>query len=174
MRQTSTAESRLAARRNSVLRLVVGVLCLLALGACRSAERTATSSNAPAVKIAISADGIYEVPTSELRAAGFDLAKADTRALSLTTGGKAVPFEVIGDGSQRVLRFYGQALESEAHTAQNIYWFSKQPGGAAQAAGSITVRSAAPPVGMNPGTFVSATVARRRATPMGSQSRSRR
>ncbi len=158
MRQTSTAESRLAARRSPVLWPVVGVVCLLALGACRSAEKPAASSNAPAVKIAVSADGIYEVPASDLLAAGFDLAKADTRALSLTTGGKAVPFEVIGDGSQRVLRFYGQALESEAHTAQNIYWFSKQPGGAAQAAGSITVRSAAPPVGMNPGTFVSATV----------------
>ena len=158
MLQASTAESRLAARRSAALRLVVGVLCLLALGACRSAEKPPASSNAPAVKIAVSADGIYEVPASDLRAAGFDLAKADARALSLTTGGKAVPFEVIGDGSQRVLRFYGQALGPEAHTAQNIYWLSKQPNGAGQAAGPITVRSAAPPSGMNAGTVVSATV----------------
>ena len=92
MLQASTAESGLAASRSAALRLVVGVLCLLALGACRSAEKPAASSNAPAVKIAVSADGIYEVPASDLRTAGFDLAKADARALSLTAGGKAVPF----------------------------------------------------------------------------------
>jgi len=141
-----------------MLWLVVGVVRTLALGSCRSAAKPAASNDAPAVKIAVPADGIYEVPAGDLRAAGFDLAKADTRALSLTTGGKAVPFEVIGDGSQRVLRFYGQALEPEAHTAQNSYWLSKQPGGAGQAAGAITVRSAAPPSGMSPAAIVSATV----------------
>ena len=116
------------------------------------------AGDAPVVKIAVPADGIYEVPASDLRAAGFDLAKADTRALSLTSGGKAISFEVIGDGNQRVLRFYGQALEPEARTAQNIYWLSKQPDGAGQAASAIVARSAAPSSGMNPATVVSATV----------------
>ncbi|MCU0500806.1 MAG: C25 family cysteine peptidase, partial [Anaerolineae bacterium] len=158
MLQASIVESRLAARRSAALLFVAGVLCLLALGACRSAAGTPTSSNAPAVKIAVSADGIYEAPASDLRAAGFDLAKADARTLSLTTGGRAIPFEVLGEGDQRVLRFYGQALGPKAQTAQNIYWLSKQPSGAGQAAGPITIRSAAPPSGMKPSTVVSATV----------------
>jgi len=158
MHQTLIAESPPPGKPSRVLWLVVGVVCILALGGCRSTAKPAPSSDAPAVKIAVLADGIYEVPASDLRAAGFDLAKADTRALSLTSGGKAVPFEVIGDGSQRVLRFYGQALGPEAHTAQNIYWLSKQPGGTGPATGAITVRSAAPPSGMSPAVVVSATV----------------
>ena len=157
MLQPSSAEPQHAARPSSVLWLVVG-MCILALGGCRSTAKPAVGSDTPAVKIAVATDGIYEAPAGDLRAAGFDLAKADTRALSLTTGGKAVPFEVIGEGTQRALRFYGQALGPEAHTAQNIYWLSKQPGGAGQAAGGIASRAAAPPSGMSPAAIVSATV----------------
>jgi hypothetical protein len=100
-----------------MLRLVVGVVFILAVGGRRSAAKLAASIDAPAVRVAVPADGIHETPVGGLRVAGVDLAKADARGLSRPTGG-AAPFEGISDGKQRVLRFYGQALGQEARTTR--------------------------------------------------------
>ncbi len=111
-----------------------------------------------AVRIVVEADGIYEVTASALRSAGFDPATTDPSTASLSAGGQPVAFQVIGEGSSRSLRFYGQALKPDAHTAQNVYWLEKPSGGATQAGPAIQSRSARLVPEIAPTTVVSVTV----------------
>ncbi len=118
------------ARTRSLLALFLSLT--LVLGGCVRAPRAPRATQAPtttttSVKLAVEADGIYEVSAAALRSAGFDLAAATPQALTLSTGGEAVPFQLIGEGQSRALRFYGQARDLSAHTARNIYWLSAVP-----------------------------------------------
>lgn len=80
-----------------------------------------------AVKIVVDADGLYEVTTTALAAAGFDLAAAEAGELSLSAGGAAIPFELAGEGRGRVLRFEGLRLAPDAYTPHNVYWLRRGP-----------------------------------------------
>ena len=101
-------------------------------------------------------DGIYAVSMAELRSAGFDLAAARPEALSLSRGGQPVAFELVGQGQNRSLRFYGQAPGQDAHSDRSVYWLA-QAGADVPAPAAIVARPAAP-AGVAPTTVVSATV----------------
>ena len=152
--------------------LVLSALILLALAllvaACRgkapdpaaTQAQSALSGPAAAVKLMVEADGIYTVPAAALRSAGFDLTTVSPEALALTHAGRPVAFQVVGQGKNRALRFYGQAPAPTAYTGQSVYWLAPTSAGAAGPA-AIAVRSAAPAgaaAGVTPTTVVSATV----------------
>lgn len=143
---SSPPHHRLIARAGGVL-----ALCLLALAAaaCRPA-----ASGATAIKLVIDADGIYQVPAGALQAAGFDLGIARPEDLQLTSGGEPVGFTLVGQGRNRAVRFYGQALGPQAYTAQNVYWLSRAAAGAA--AVTLAARPA-PPAGIAVSAVLTAT-----------------
>ena len=134
---------------------VLSALALLALAllaaACRGKAldpaamqaQPAPSGPVAAVKLLIEADGVYTVPAAALRTAGFDLAKVPSETLSLTRDGRPVAFQVVGQGKNRALRFYGQAPAPTAYTGQSVYWLAPAAAGAAGPA-AIAGRSAAP------------------------------
>ena len=134
---------------------VLSVLVLLALallaGGCRAKvsdpaamqAQPAASGPVAAVKLLTEADGVYTVPAAALRTAGFDLAKVSSETLSLTHAGRPVAFQVVGQGKNRALRFYGQAPASTAYAGQSVYWLAPASAGAAGPA-EIAGRAAAP------------------------------
>ncbi len=105
---------------------------------------------APAVELAVEADGIYEVPEALLTAAGFDLA-ASPEDLLLTNDGKPVGLTLTGQGKDRMVRFYGQGPGRDAYGSQNIYWLSREAPGEAMPVQpvSIAARSAGGSTGMS-------------------------
>ena len=135
--------------------LVLKALTLFALAllvaACRGKAsdpaatqgQPALSGPAAAVKLMVEADGIYTVPAAALRSAGFDLTTVSPETLALTRAGQPVAFQVVGQGKNRALRFYGQAPAPTAYTGQSVYWLAPTSAGAAGLA-AIAVRSAAP------------------------------
>ena len=125
---------RLSARAG---RMVALFLLVLAVAACQPAAGGTT-----AVKLVIDADGVYQVPAGALQAAGFDLATARPEALQLSSGGEPVGFTLVGQGKNRAVRFYGQALGPQAHTAQNVYWLSREA--APETSVILAARPAAP------------------------------
>jgi hypothetical protein len=151
--------------------LVLTALSLLALAllltACRgkasdpaaTQAQSALAGPAAAVKLMVEADGIYTVPAAALRSAGFDLTTGSPEALALTRAGRPVAFQVVGQGKNRALRFYGQAPAPTAYTGQSVYWLAPTSAGAAGPA-AIALRSAAPAgaAAVTPTTVVSATV----------------
>jgi hypothetical protein len=143
--------------------LFVGIVVALAVVRDRSAATPPAVEQAAAVKLVVAADGIYEVPASLLREAGFDLAGADPHALTLSAGGKSVPYQLTGQGKQRALRFYGRTLDARpldaaSYTAHNIYWLALRPDTVSQPNSTITTRSATPASGSPPASTVTATV----------------
>lgn len=117
----------------------------LVLTACHSTSAGRTpAAPAPAVKLAVEADGIYEAPEALLTAAGLDLA-APGQELLLTNDGRPVGFTLVGQGRDRALRFYGQASGRDAYSRQNIYWVSRVTPGEALPARPATI--AARPAG---------------------------
>ena len=107
----------------------------------------------------VEADGIYTVPAAVLRSAGFDLTAVSPEALALTHAGRPVAFQVVGQGKNRALRFYGQAPAPTAYTGQSVYWLAPTSAGAAGPA-AMAARTAAPAgaAAVTPTTVVSATV----------------
>jgi len=69
-----------------------------------------------AVRIAVSADGLYRVTRSELAATGLD-ATADAQTFRLYSDGAEVPIAIEGSD----LLFYGRALDTPS-TATRTYW----------------------------------------------------
>lgn len=114
------------------------LILLLILAACTPAP----TPEAETVKLAVEADGIYTVSADALARVGFDLAGASEDQLSLTSGGEPVAFRLVGEGRNRSLLFYGQALGPNAYTARNIYWLRRAAGD--QASTPIPNRNAAP------------------------------
>ena len=151
---------------------MLSVLILLALpllvAGCRgkaldpAAAQTQPAPSGPvtAVKLMTEADGVYTVPAAALRAAGFDLATVSPETFSLTRDGRPVAFQVVGQGKNRALRFYGQAPAPTAYTGRSVYWLAPAGTGAAGPA-AIAGRTAAPAgaaADVTPTTIVSATV----------------
>lgn len=131
--------------------LILGLL-LVALAACNPAPQ----AQANMVKLAVEADGIYSVSAAALARVGFDLADVRAEDLSLTTGGAPVALQLVGQGRERALRFYGQALGPEAYTGRNIYWLSHQT--TEGSAALISERAAAPATDVVPATVVTDTL----------------
>ena len=108
----------------------------------------------------VGADGIYTVPAAALRSAGFDLTTVSPETLALNRSGQPVAFQLVGQGKNRALRFYGQAPAPAAYTSQSVYWLAPTSAGTPGPA-TIAVRSATPAdaaVGVMPTTVVPATV----------------
>ena len=121
---------------------LLALLLAIAAAAAGCSHPSAASST---VKLVVEADGIYEVAATALARAGFDLATARADELALTSGGAPVAFQLIGQGRNRALRFYGQALPSEAYTGRNVYWLSRPTATAAAAAATLIAERSAPP-----------------------------
>lgn len=98
------------------------LLPLLAAACTRGAPAPAS-----VVKIAVEADGIYQVTSDELKAVGFDPSDVRPDGLRLTAGGMPIGFQWVQDGAKQLLRFYGQALGPQAYTTRNVYWLSLAP-----------------------------------------------
>ena len=138
-----TDRSKRMQRRRKGAILVLSAFTLFALAlllaACRgkvpdpaaTQAQSALSGPAAAVKLMIEADGIYNVPAAALRSAGFDLTTVSPEALALTHAGRPVAFQVVGQGKNRALRFYGQAPAPTAYTGQSVYWLAPISAGAA-------------------------------------------
>jgi hypothetical protein len=156
--RVSTNPSSRIQRRHKGTVPVVSALILFALallaGACQA--RSTPSGPVAAVKLMTEAAGVYTVPVDALRTAGFDLATVSPEALSLTRAGQPVAFELVGEGKNRALRFYGQAQAQTAYSGQSPYWLARTTAGAAEPA-AIAVRTAVP-VGVAATKVVSATV----------------
>ncbi|MEA2336164.1 MAG: hypothetical protein QOE82_171 [Thermoanaerobaculia bacterium] len=75
-----------------------------------------------AIKIGVSADGLYRVTRTELAAAGL-APSTDLQTLRLFADGMEVPISVDDDG----VVFYGRALDT-ASTATRIYWLVRDVG----------------------------------------------
>lgn len=135
---------------------VWGALALALLALAAAGCQPAAINRAASVKLAVEADGIYQVSDAALQAVGFDLAAARAEDLRLSSGGAPVSFTLVGQGRGQALRFYGQALGPEAHTARNIYWLS-YAGAPADAPARLAERSAAP-AGLEAREVVTATV----------------
>jgi Peptidase family C25 len=147
-------------------RLRPRLLLILALGtalatACAPVTKgSGAAGTQGAVKIVVDADGAYEVPASALREADFDLTGANPQNLMLTAGGQPVPFQLVGQGRDRALQFYGQGLGPSSYDGRNIYWLSAKPSSeASNAVGStIPARPATPTPELNPSRVVSSTI----------------
>ena len=88
----------------------------------------ATAVGPPALKLHVEADGLYEVSTDQMAAAGWELGEIDPELLALSVGGDAVAAWVVGDedgqlDSGDTLRFYGQAMTGP-YTRTNVYWLT--------------------------------------------------
>jgi hypothetical protein len=136
--------SRPATGRRIRVALASIALALL-LAACRANAPRQADPSAPSasVKLLVENDGIYSVPADALRQFGFDLAALQPEALSLTRDGRPVAFQLIGQGKNRELRFYGQAPELTAYIGQSVYRLAPAASGAAGPA-AIAVLTAAP------------------------------
>ena len=58
-----------------------------------------------AVKLLTAADGVYAVPASALRSAGFDISAVQADALSLTHEGRPVALQLVGQGKNQGTAF---------------------------------------------------------------------
>jgi len=153
--------------RRRVALLVLPALIVLALApllaACRSQMPASASVRAratqtgpvQAVKLLVEHDGIYSVPAAALQQAGVDQAALQSGSLSLTRAGQAVAFQVIGQGKNRELRFFGQGPDPTAYSGQSVYWLAQVESGATGPA-AVVERTAAPS-GVTATTVISAT-----------------
>lgn len=134
---------RAASRRAGIL-LHLFALAML-LGACRANAPQQAIPAAPtaAVKLLVAHDGIYAVSVAALRQAGLDLTAPQLETLSLTRSGRPVAFQVIDQGKNQEVRFYGEAPGSGVYAGQSVYWLTP-----ARAEGNgprrIATRGAAP------------------------------
>ena len=100
---------------------VLLLVALLAAAGCRAGRQPASpAGGVAAIKLLVDADGAYDVAARGLAAAGFDLATADPQDLELSAGGQPIPFLLVGQGKDRTLRFYGQALDSPPAAVHNV------------------------------------------------------
>jgi hypothetical protein len=92
-----------------------------------SADRSPTG-NAPAYKILVDQDGIYQVGYHDLRAVGVPVDNLDPRKIHLRHLGQEVDIYLHGqfDGDFSpgdYILFYGQGIDSK-YTDENVYWLT--------------------------------------------------
>lgn len=105
----------------------LALLCLalaVLLGGCA----TPPAESVTAVKITLEEDGIYRVTAAELAKAGFDLTSATTGQLTLSTGGQPIAFDLVGQGRDAAVQFYGLRLSPDSYTPRNVYWLRRVSG----------------------------------------------
>lgn len=137
------------------------LLCLILLLASACSSNTppprVAASSVTAVKLGVDADGVYEVTAADLRKLGFDLASEPREAVSLSTGGQAVPFEWAGQGNDLAIRFYGLRLAPYAYTPRNVYWLKRGAAAPPAPSGPRPAPSVTPP-GIDPNGAITATL----------------
>ncbi len=89
----------------------------------------------PAARLLVSADGMARVTYEALKAAGFDWAGVQTKALSLSNRGRSVPIQVTGPsrtgilfGPGSAIVFWGERIKS-LYTDVNVYRLSADSSG---------------------------------------------
>ena len=91
-----------------------------------AAPANVPATQAGSYKIAVHADGLYQLTYADLQAAGLPVGSLDPRTLQLYEHGQEIAIQVTGevDGSfdayDRIL-FYGQASKSR-YTDRTVYW----------------------------------------------------
>jgi hypothetical protein len=95
-------------------------------GAVQSALHTSypLTDTTPRYKIVVDQDGVYRVSYADLQAAGMDVANIDPRTFHVTSQGRDVAIDVIGesDGSfdpTDAIAFYGQKFRGDIIAAQH-------------------------------------------------------
>ncbi|NJO07618.1 MAG: hypothetical protein HC876_20045 [Chloroflexaceae bacterium] len=120
-------------------------------------------TTAPLWRIAVDADGLYELDYADLQAAGLPLDTFDPRTLVLLNQGRSVALQVVGEDDGRFdagdrLRFYGQrfrgSLMEEKYTSINVYWLTTT----AAAAPRMAVQDGTPDTTLPVTTTATATV----------------
>ena len=86
----------------------------------RSSDQIKTDTPA-ALKIMLSADGIYRIKAADLQAAGLPVETIDFQKASLTLRGQPVPVWANKESGGWVLYFYGHSTNS-LYTLNNVYW----------------------------------------------------
>ena len=112
---------RIAGLRRVPILLVSLLLGAVMLAGCRSAP----AAPGRALKLLVTADGVYEATESDLAAAGFPLRGLLPEQIVLSTGGQPVAFQLARQGRETVLRFYGQALGLDGVYGTNVYWLTR-------------------------------------------------
>jgi len=96
-----------------------------------AAGPTALPLNRDLFKIAVNADGIYEITYSQLQAAGMNVAAVDPNQIEMMYRGQPQAYEWVGNGNSvfepaEKIRFVGLAFRGsraeKTYVADNIYW----------------------------------------------------
>ena len=96
-----------------------------------AAAPTALPLNKDLFKIAVAADGLYEITPAQLQQAGMDVALVNPNQIEMMYRGQPVAYEWIGDGDSAFepsekIRFVGLAFRGsraeKTFVADNIYW----------------------------------------------------
>jgi len=121
--------------------LVIGLTALAAIvvAACRQSNSLRNSppdiwpphQSVTTVKIFVRQDGIYELTSTQLRAAGVRWESVDSARLHLLYQGREQPLWTGEQGGAFSLRFYGQA-SSSLYARDNVYWLQLGDGPARQ------------------------------------------
>jgi uncharacterized repeat protein (TIGR01451 family) len=93
-----------------------------------ASHAASNDQDAPAYKVQVDRDGIYQITRGDLQAAGVDVANLDPRTLRLHNQGEEIGIHVVGqaDGSFDAgdeMLFYGQEMDSR-YTNVNVYWLT--------------------------------------------------
>jgi hypothetical protein len=102
--------------------LTFQAICIVA---CSTLDDQTPRQPATAAKIFIAEDGMYELTTADLEAAGLGWIDSDSVQFCLFYRGRPQPLWVDGRGKTLSLRFYGQANQSR-YAPENVYWLQRE------------------------------------------------
>jgi hypothetical protein len=92
-------------------------------------ETAAAVTSANALKIGVTANGIYRLTYTDVVSAGFGLVGIDAHTLKISNRGVEIPILVSGEGdnvfgaADQIL-FYGTGISNDVYTEKNIYWLT--------------------------------------------------
>ena len=115
------------------IRLWLAVLTLLVLAACGGANAAEPASR---LALRVEEDGVYSLTSSDLKPFGWDLAKLDATQIHLERGDQPAPFQLLGKGKNRELRFFGK-VEPTRFYNHSVYYLSLENGGQMLAARTV-------------------------------------
>lgn len=82
-------------------------------------------------KIAVAADGIYEISRADLAAAGMNVGSVNPNTFAMMYRGEPVAYQFVGNGNNQfeegeAIRFYGWAFDGtrdeQQYVAENVFW----------------------------------------------------
>lgn len=108
------------------------------------------ADSAPALKIGVTEDGMYQLTYSDIVGAGFSLAGINPQTIKITNRGQEIPLYLAGENDgvfdpTDTILFYGTAV-TDVYTSRNVYWLTAGGGaGKRMAARDGTPHGAAVP-----------------------------